>query len=440
MTIYEVVRGIIEERGMDLAEVASIKGPAQADEFYVLVQDMFQGVVRTVGGCPMYYDGRVFVPCSGGDFQSAIRKCCVEAGVKAAALRALGGWLSDAFRSDPVEPDRRWVAFEDCLVNLDSFTSRDFTPSIVTDIALPYVWDRKARCPQWEAFLQEVLPSAGARAALQEFFGCVFLDRKRMSIEKMAFLIGAGANGKSVCLNVIGEVLGERYVSHLSPRGLSDERQIVSLRGRLLNISPDVRSGAELDSSLKALASGQEVDGYRLYKGAEQVTAPPLVFAMNGYPRVTDESQGMARRLLVFPFSVSIPEERQDRELAWRIAREEAVGVIAWMFEGARRLLRTGGVFTYDPTMEEAREKFLRWGHAGGATVSIAQTDALDTWAQTHGWTFAPTSHDPKGTRVPFRAICAETGIDKRLLPSMLARHGATKGRGKETYYILYKI
>ena len=43
--------------------------------------------------------------------------------------------------------------------------------------------------------------------------------------------------------------------------------------------------------------------------------------------------------MLVIPFRITIPEERQDRQLAERLLAEEASGIFNWAIVGLRRLL-----------------------------------------------------------------------------------------------------
>jgi putative DNA primase/helicase len=63
-----------------------------------------------------------------------------------------------------------------------------------------------------------------------------------------------------------------------------------------------------------------------------------LLITTNNRPKVSDESDGFWRRMLVIPFKVQIPEERQDRHLAEKLLRDEAPGIFNWSIEGLRRL------------------------------------------------------------------------------------------------------
>jgi putative DNA primase/helicase len=146
-------------------------------------------------------------------------------------------------------------------------------------------------------------------------------------------------------------VIGKEYVSFLDPSQLMDAKNLIEVDGKRLNFAPDIRKGASFDSALKALSSGQEVTGWEMYKGGKVVKCPPLVFAMNELPRFRDVTSAFFRRILLFSFDVTIPDERQDKSLAARIVRDESAGVFRWMMEGLWRMqerLRQGKrEFTY---------------------------------------------------------------------------------------------
>jgi putative DNA primase/helicase len=214
----------------------------------------------------------------------------------------------------------------------------DFGTSIHTDHVRPFEYHEDSRCPLWKKFLNEVMPDEDEQMCLQEFFGLCFLDRERYSVEKFAMFIGSGSNGKSVVFDVIKAVIGKEYVSFLDPTQLMDAKNLIDVDGKRLNFAPDIRRGASFDSALKALSSGQEVTGWKMYVGGKVIKCPPLVFAMNELPRFRDVTSAFFRRILLFSFDVTITEDRQDKSLAAKIIRNESAGVFRWMMEGLWRM------------------------------------------------------------------------------------------------------
>jgi putative DNA primase/helicase len=66
-----------------------------------------------------------------------------------------------------------------------------------------------------------------------------------------------------------------------------------------------------------------------------------LWLGANHRPRIVGTDNGMWRRILLVPFTVSIPKEEQDRELAAKL-REELPGILRWAVAGCGEWLREG--------------------------------------------------------------------------------------------------
>lgn len=294
------------------------------------------------------------------DVADTMGNLLIENGVSPSDVRRIGDMPFLVLSERKYGIDHGKVCFENCVLDMQSGNVLEFGTSIHTDYVRPFSYYEDAKCPTWEGFLDEVLPDEDEQACLQEFFGMCFLDRDRYSVEKFAMFIGSGSNGKSVVFDVIKSVIGKRYVSFLDPTQLMDAKNLIDVDGKRLNFAPDIRKGASFDSALKALSSGQEVTGWEMYKGGKVIKCPPLVFAMNELPRFRDVTGAFFRRILLFSFDVTIPEERQDKSLAARIVRNESAGVFRWMMEGLWRMqerLREGKrEFTYCQKMAENLE------------------------------------------------------------------------------------
>lgn len=317
-----------------------------------------------VDGGMRYFDGCIYAPAPLTEVRSTLGDLLIDEGASPSEVRKMGDMpfsvigervlvLSDA------------IAFTNCVFDLRVGVPRPFSREWVVTSQLPYPFDDKARCPRFWAFLSEVLPDGDERDALMEFFALAFVDRTKVSVEKMALLIGGGANGKSVIFEVMKAVFGEDNISTLDPQQLSEDKMTPYLKGKRLNFAPDVRRSAAFDSALKALASGQKVTGRRIFRDAEQVCAPPLAFALNEMPPLRDTTDGFFRRLLVFPFDVSIPEERQDRHLADTIIRDELPGIFNLLLLYRTSLSERGYEFRVSSGMRKALEE-IRLSSPGG--------------------------------------------------------------------------
>lgn len=206
---------------------------------------------------------------------------------------------------------------------------------------LPFDYDPKAACPMFMRYLSEVLPEKSAQAVLCEYMGYIFLDLK---LERVMLLYGSGANGKSVFIDVISALLGKQNITNYSLSSLSspDGRYIPAIASSLLNVCSDVSTVIGDPGIFKLMVSGEALAGRELYKKPVTISSyARLLFSCNELPATMDYSAGYFRRLLIVPFSVEIQKEKQDKTLASKIAAKELSGVLNWILDGMRRLIKT---------------------------------------------------------------------------------------------------
>lgn len=380
-----------------------------------------------------FFDGRCYVPVPLKRVCSMIGNLLHDNGVGASDIRKIGDmpFLVLEERRHSVDADK--VVFDNCVLDVRSGNVLKFGTSIHTDYVRPFPYSEDASCPMWHRFLDEVMPDEDEQACLQEFFGMCFLDRSVWSVEKFALFVGTGSNGKSVVFDVVKSVIGKDRVSYLSPDQLMNEKQVVSVVGKRLNFAPDIRKGASFDSALKALSSGQDVAGWRLYAGSTVVKCPPLVFALNEMPRFRDVTSAFFRRVMLFSFDVTIPQERQDRSLAARIVENESGGVFRWIMEGLWRLQERRGEFTWCEKMENNLDALKR-------RVRSEENPVLQ-YLDSIGYSTEQVWMDQPFTKVTASSIYE--GMNGRVSKDAITRElkalGVKTDRGTEVRYYLYK-
>jgi hypothetical protein len=135
-------------------------------------------------------------------------------------------WLTADGQVDPSVPpdDMGWMAMKNGLIRLsaahETSSTQRHTPRWFSSTVLPYEFQASAESPHWMMFLQRVLEGDHERITLlQEFFGYCLVSTTKT--HQFLLLIGSGANGKSVTLDVLTAMLGEDNVSHVSSRALA---------------------------------------------------------------------------------------------------------------------------------------------------------------------------------------------------------------------------
>lgn len=246
----------------------------------------------------------------------------------------------------------KYIALEDVLLETGEAMSEPLppiylhTPKWFSEAVLPFPYDPEAQCPAWLSFLDCVLPKTheqdNRQLVLEEFLGYCLLYG--CDFEKMLVLVGDGANGKSVVLNTIINLLGKTNVANIPFDVLCSEFRAVGLRGKTANVSNEIAHLGKINEGvLKQLVSGQPIDANEKYKAPRtMVSHAKLIVATNQLPSFSDATDGIWRRLIVIPFEVRIAPEDQDHGLSEQL-KQELPGIFNRALAGLRRLIEQNG-------------------------------------------------------------------------------------------------
>jgi len=207
-------------------------------------------------------------------------------------------------------------------------------------------YDAAATCPRWEQFLEEVLPDADVRDYMQRFVGYSLTG---LTLEHvMLFLIGSGANGKSVLLSVLRRLHGDygrpmRSDVLMVQPNQQHPQEVAALHGARLVTSSEIEAGSRLhEPRVKELTGGDAISTRRLYQNEWTFTPThKFVLAANHLPTIRGGDEGIWRRLRVVRFDVTIDESRRDPHLTERLYGE-LPGIMQWALEGLAKWREEG--------------------------------------------------------------------------------------------------
>ncbi len=253
-------------------------------------------------------------------------------------------FLSDAYLPSP-------VAKKNCvLINLINGTFeitatkrglRPFEPKDFITHQLPFEYDPEAKAQLFQKYLDEVLPDPDKQKIFAEYCGYIFIKPSVLKLEKMLILYGSGANGKSVFFEIINALLGSENISNYSLQSLTNETGYfrAKIGTKLVNYASEINGKLETDV-FKQLASGEPIEA-RLPYGDPFILSEyaKLIFNCNELPKDVEHTNAYFRRFLIIGFDVTIPEEKQDKELSNKIIKTELSGVFNWILQGLDRLL-----------------------------------------------------------------------------------------------------
>lgn len=250
-----------------------------------------------------------------------------------------------------------------------------------------------ATCPVFDKFIEEILPDPAVRAYLQEYIGYTLLPDTRFQIA--SFFFGGGRNGKSKLIEIVSAL--HRRVVSMSLDELKGFTLQNILGASLVSVDETTKNIDE--QKLKSLISGGLMQIERKYR--DPVNVKPTakwIIAGNQLPAIKDHSLGFWRRMIIIPFTTTIPEERSDPLIAEKIISTELSGVLNWALGGLQRLMERGKMPPTPKIIQEQIESAKRETNSVYAWVYDAEVKKSDQvtsksevysdyrlWSQKHG-------------------------------------------------------
>lgn len=210
---------------------------------------------------------------------------------------------------------------------------------------IPIEYDEGASTERFKVFLQELFELDEDKREkvklLREFMG--YALTRSCEFERFLILVGQGANGKSVVLNLIKALLGSDNVAGVQPNQFENRFQLAHLQGKLANIITEIPEGAVIaDAKLKALVSGELMTAEHKYgKPFDFEPYATMFFATNHLPHTRDFSSAFFRRAEILTFNRTFTSRDSDKNLIKKL-RAELPGILNFALEGLRRLYRVG--------------------------------------------------------------------------------------------------
>lgn len=201
--------------------------------------------------------------------------------------------------------------------------------------------------PVWHQFLTQVFTGDDdVIEFIQRLSGyCLTGDTRE---QKLFFMHGSGANGKSVLLNVWREMVGS-YAHNLPSEALMSQRHeshptlYASLFGKRLAISSEIEGNARwAESKIKELTGEETMTArYMRQDFFEFPVTHKHVIAGNYKPRLKGDDYAMVRRMVLIPFTQVFKGKQRDSRLPEKL-RHEYPGILAWCIDGARKWAQDG--------------------------------------------------------------------------------------------------
>lgn len=245
------------------------------------------------------------------------------------------------------------LCFKNVYLDLKTFDVLPHDKKRINTILIPYEYEPNAECLLWTSTINDILDGDNNKIrTLQEFFG--YCLTRVMKYEKALFLVGEGGSGKSVILDCLHYILDESNISHISLRHFSDSVRLASIENKKVNICTEVpKKAQDYEENFKKIVTGEHIQVSPKYiKEYDIKPMAKLIFAINQWPHIDDQSTAMYRRMLIISMPKIYEEEYYNRDLKDNL-KTECVGILNWAIEGLKRL-RAQKAFAMTEEMKEA--------------------------------------------------------------------------------------
>ena len=244
------------------------------------------------------------------------------------------------------------------------------------------------------SFFRDDADGADKVKFIQELYGAS-LTGAATKFQKCGLFLGGGENGKDACLDVLRSVFPEEAHATIPPDKWKDPYYCARLSGVLLN------SVAELPNRkwdgtdvFKSVVAGSKVAARHPYTRVfDFYPNAGHIFAANYTTETPDFSHGFFRRFGIIGFKREFTRADRDVDIVSKMVREKEA-IVAWMVEGAVRLLKNRE-YTIPASHEAEVHEWQIGGdnvvafaeelHAVGETRAAVLYDTYRLWCERNG-------------------------------------------------------
>jgi len=279
-----------------------------------------------------------------------------------------------AVRIDQFDRDPWLLGVENGVIDLKSGKLLPHRRQDMISAQCPTLYHSEAACPRWEQFLSEIMDgNAEMIACLQRLAG-YFLTGD-ISVQILPIVYGPGSNGKNVLLDTIMGIMGPHAAE--APEGLvtarrTDEHptEIADLYGKRLVVASETEEGRKMRIGLvKRMTGNRYLKGRFMRQDYFQFERThKTVLVTNNKPVIAEVSNAIWRRLRLIPFTVTIPEDKQDKRLTEKLVAEWP-GILAWAVRGCLDWQQRQCDLALPETVQEATAEYQSDSDPVGAFI-----------------------------------------------------------------------
>lgn len=300
--------------------------------------------------------------------------------------------------ANEVNSDWRKITVRNGVLNLITGELSDFDPAYIATryVDIEFIPDAPVseRIENFINGLSGYVPNADGilnqqaaekKNKLFEFIGYCLVSRNKF--QKVFFLLGPGATGKSTFCELVRKLFGPNNCSALSMQDLETTFMPAQLKDKMVNIGDDISMNTLLDgASIKILCGTLPIMVQQKYeKPYEMVNEAKFIFSCNKMPLFKDNSDGLYRRLEILEITNRIAPTKRNSNLLDEFTHEDMQYLLWQAFLAINQALLNDHL-AQTTCCEQALERFrtqastfLAFAKHGETSNYRMSTDKLDS-------------------------------------------------------------
>lgn len=292
--------------------------------------------------------GRLMLDQAKADGDEAFTKFahrCLNSDRVGAAIKMLRAEPSVWAEPDDFDADRNIINLHNGVFNLVTGELVAHDPKFMCTKKMNAGFDPQATAPQWQAYLDQVLPDPAVQKFVQKMVGYTLSGNPVQ--RALALLHGPGGTGKSRFVEILAHLFGS-YGATAAESLFKSKREasgptndLNDLRGARMASVSELDNGIRMDETLvKRLTGFDRVTSRGLFE-ENQTWMPQCVIwlATNHLPRINSDDGAIWDRMKVIPFREQITN--RDPFILDKLIKE-ADGIFNWILEGLVLYLEEG--------------------------------------------------------------------------------------------------
>ncbi|MEU5668454.1 DNA primase family protein, partial [Streptomyces longwoodensis] len=195
--------------------------------------------------------------------------------------------------------------------------------------------------PRWHSFLRDTFGDDAKGRETIAFLHLLlgYSVTGDVGAQILPFLYGSGANGKSVLLEVMMQILGD--YANAAPPGFLMEKgkftehstELTELHGRRIVVCSELKPNDKFNEArVKLLTGGDTITARRMRQDFFTFRPTHKLWLLGNHrPEVGTGGYAFWRRMRIIPFERKVPDELKIDNLAQELVRDEGPGILHWL-------------------------------------------------------------------------------------------------------------